>query len=140
MMEGQKANIKDQKRGDLKPDRNTKRDDFRDRLYAFTLKLIELIDKLPHDNVGRRLGDQLLRSGTSIMANFVEARAASSRRDYINFFTIALKSANESKLWVSLLKDSGRLKGIESEWIAKEMGEIANILAASIITLKSKKP
>ncbi|MEK9135696.1 MAG: four helix bundle protein [Bacteroidota bacterium] len=109
-------------------------------MYAFTLKLIELIDRLPHDNVGRRLGDQLIRSGTSIIANYVEAKAASSRRDFINYFTIALKSANESKLWISLLKDSGRLKGIESEWIAKELEEISNILAASIITLKAKKP
>lgn len=104
------------------------------------MKLIELIDRLPHDNVGRRLGDQLIRSGTSIIANYVEAKAASSRRDFINYFTIALKSANESKLWISLLKDSGRLKGIESEWIAKELEEISNILAASIITLKAKKP
>jgi four helix bundle protein len=114
-------------------------DDFRKRLYTFILKLIELIDKLPHDNVARRMGDQLLRSGTSIIGNYVEAKAASSRKDYTNYFTIALKSANESKVWISLLKDSGRLKGIESEWIAKEMDEIANILAASIITLKSKK-
>ncbi len=82
----------------------------------------------------------MIRSGTSIIANYVEAKAASSRRDFINYFTIALKSANESKLWISLLKDSGRLKGIESEWIAKELEEISNILAASIITLKAKKP
>jgi four helix bundle protein len=115
------------------------KEEFRSRLYALTLKLIDLVDKLPHDNVGRRLGDQLLRSGTSVIANYVEAKAASSRKDYINYFTIALKSANESKLWISLLNDSGRLKQIDSDWIAKEMDEIANILAASIITLKSKK-
>jgi four helix bundle protein len=116
------------------------KEEFKNRLYGLTLKLIDLVDKLPHDNVGRRLGDQLLRSGTSVIANYVEAKAASSRRDYINFFTIALKSANESKLWISLLKDSGRLQGIDSEWIAKEMEEVSNILAASIITLKSRKP
>ena len=73
------------------------RDEFRNRLSAFTLKLIEMIDKLPRDNIARRLGDQLLRSDTSVIANYVEAKSASSRRDFINYFTIALKSANESK-------------------------------------------
>ncbi|HCV44259.1 MAG TPA: four helix bundle protein [Bacteroidetes bacterium] len=121
------------------PIEKKKSDNFRTRLYAFTLRLIEMIDKLPHENAARRMGDQLLRSGTSIIANHVEAKSASSRRDFINYFTIALKSANESKLWISLLRDSGRLKHTDSDWISKELEEISNILAASIITLKSKK-
>jgi four helix bundle protein len=115
------------------------KEEFKQRLYSFTLKLIEAIDKLPRENVSKRLGDQLLRSGTSIVGNYVEAKSASSRKDFINYFTISLKSANESKLWVSLLKDSGRLKQTEYEWIHKELEEISNILAASIITLKSRK-
>ena len=45
---------------------------FKKRLYAFTLKLIEFIDKLPNDNVSKRIGDQLLRSGTSIIGNYIE--------------------------------------------------------------------
>lgn len=133
------VNITNQK--GVKPDagRDTRTTAFRNRLYTFTLRLIDVIDKLPNDVVARRMGDQLLRSGTSVMANYVEAKAAASRRDYINFFTIALKSANESILWISLLRDSRRLKQEDSEWIKAEMEEIANILAASIITLKSKK-
>jgi four helix bundle protein len=132
-------NIKHQKGVEPSPGGDTRTTEFRNRLYTFTLRLIDVIDKLPNDVVARRMGDQLLRSGTSVMANYVEAKAAASRRDYINFFTIALKSANESILWISLLKDSGRLKLEDSEWIKAEMEEIANILAASIITLKSKK-
>ncbi len=119
--------------------RDTGPGDFKKRLYNLTLKLIEMIDRLPCDSVAKRMGDQLLRSGTSVIANYVEARAASSRKDYTNFFTIALKSANESKLWISLLRDSGRLSEVDSEEIARELEEISNILAASIITLKSKK-
>ena len=45
-------------------------------------KLIKFLDKLPDDNVSRRIGDQLLRSGTSIIGNFIEGQAASSKKDF----------------------------------------------------------
>lgn len=117
----------------------SQREDFRDRIYAFTLKLINLLDHLPKENVSRRLGDQLLRSGTSVLGNYVEARSASSRKDYTNYFTMSLKSANESKVWLSLLRDTGRLKAEETDWFIRELDELANILASSILTLKSRK-
>ena len=56
--------------------------DFKKRLYDFTLKLIDFLDKLPNDNVSRRIGDQLLRNGTSIIANYIEGQAASSKKDF----------------------------------------------------------
>lgn len=115
------------------------KDEFKKRLYKFTLKLIEFIDKLPHDNVSKRIGDQLLRSGTSILGNYVEGRSASSRKDFTNFFNISLKSANESKLWFALLRDSKRAKPEQVVWFLKELEEIANIFAVSILTLKRKK-
>ncbi len=60
--------------------------EFKKRVYAYTLRLIRFIEKLPRDHVSSTLGrDQLLRSGTSIVANFSEARAASSKKDFINF-------------------------------------------------------
>ena len=108
-------------------------------MYAFTLKLVEFLDALPKDNVSSRLGDQLLRSGTSIIANYVEGQAASSRKDFTNFFNIALKSANESKLWLALLRDSKRAKPQDTEWLLNELDEISRILASSILTLKGRK-
>ena len=113
--------------------------EFKKRDYAFVLKLIEFIDGLPKDNVSRRPGDQLLRSGTSILGNYVEGQAASSKRDFTNYFNIALKSANESKLWLALLRDSKRVKPEDVEWFLQEVGEISNIFASSILTLKGKK-
>ena len=104
-----------------------------------TLRLIELIDKLPKETMARRIGDQLLRSGTSIIGNYVEARAASSRKDYTNYFNTCLKSANESRLWLELLRDSGRVSSSEIEWFLRELTEVSNIFASSILTLKSKK-
>lgn len=113
--------------------------DFKKRLYGFTLRLIEFLDTLPKDNVSKRLGDQLLRSGTSIIANYVEGQAASSRKDFTNFFNISLKSANESKLWLALLRDSRRAKAEDVKWFLNELEEIANIFASSILTLKGKR-
>jgi len=113
--------------------------EFKKRLYGFTLRLIEFIDKLPNDNVSRRIGDQLLRSGTSIVANYIEGQAASSKKDFTNYFSISLKSANESKLWLALLRDSGRAKGEDVSWFLGELDEIANIFGSSILTLKGKK-
>lgn len=115
------------------------KDDFKKRLYGFTMKLIAFIDKLPKDSVSVRLGDQLLRTGTSLIANYVEARAASSRKDFTNFLNTSLKSANESKLWFALLCDSGRAKTEDIAWFLGELDEISNILASSVLTLKGKR-
>ena len=115
------------------------KNDFKKRLYDFTLKLIKFLDNLPNDNVSKRLGDQLLRSGTSITANYVEGLAASSKKDFTNYFSISLKSANESKLWLALLRDSKRVKPKDAEWLLNEPNEIANIFASSILTLKGRK-
>ena len=71
---------------------------FKRRLYNWVLRLIKFIDKLPKDSICNVMGKQLLRSGTSILANYIEANSASSKRDFINFFTHSLKSANESKV------------------------------------------
>jgi len=114
--------------------------EFKKRLYSFTLKLIELIDRLPHENVSRRIGDQLLRSGTSIIGNYIEGQSASSRRDFTNYLNTCLKSANESKLWLALLRDSHRFKSEDVDWFLKELGEFSNIFASSVLTLRSRKP
>ena len=74
------------------------KDKFKKRLYRWMLRLIKFIDKFPKDSVCNVLGKQLLRSGTSILANYIKANSASSKKDFINFFTHSLKSANESKV------------------------------------------
>jgi four helix bundle protein len=85
------------------------------------------------------IGDQLLRSGTSILSNYIEGQAASSKKDFIKYFETSLKSTNESKVWIAILKDTGRVRIKEAEWFLNELVEIANIFASSILTLKGKK-
>ena len=82
----------------MQNDKSKFKKDFKKRLYSFTLRLIEFLDKLSKDNISQRIGDQLLRSGTSIIGNYIEGQAASSKKDFTNFFNTSLKSTNESKL------------------------------------------
>jgi len=112
---------------------------FRQRLYAWAVRLVKFIDSLPKDLVSGVMMKQLLRSGTSILANYIEANSASSKKDFTNFFTHALKSANESKVWLMLLRDTKLDSNKELEWLLGELIEIAKILGSSILTLKGKK-
>jgi four helix bundle protein len=118
-----------------------KANEFKKRLYKFTLKLVKFVDNLETKSISsKRIVDRLFRSGTSIMANYVEGSAASSRKEYINFFSISLKSANESKYWLALLRDSGKVSDVDVEWwFLKELDEISKIFGKSIKTLRSKK-
>lgn len=123
----------------MQNDKEKFKNEFKKRVYKFVLKLIEFLDQLPKDNVSKRIGDQLLRSGTSILGNYIEAQAASSRKDFTNFFSTSLKSANESKLWLALLRDTGRAKVEIVNWFLEELDEISNIFGSSVLTLKGKK-
>jgi four helix bundle protein len=123
----------------MQNDKEKFKNQFKKRIYNFTLKLMEFLDKLPKDNISQRISDQLLRSSTSIIANYIEGQAASSKKDFTNFFNTSLKSTNESKLWVALLRDTKRITAKDAEWFLKELGEIGNIFASSILTLKGKR-
>lgn len=123
----------------MQNDKEKFKKEFKRRLYDLTLNTIKFLDKLPNDNVSRRIGDQLLRSVTSIIGNYVEGQAASSKKDFTNYFNISLKSANESKLWFSILKDSGRANKEDVEKYLAELDEISKIFGSSILTLKNRK-
>ena len=113
--------------------------DLKDRAYQYSIKIIKFIDRLPHDASNQILAKQLLRSATSIGANVIEAQASSSRKDFTNFFTHSLKSANESLYWLGLLRDAKGVDGSEMDWLLQETKELGNILGSSILTLKGRR-
>lgn len=124
----QKSEIKDQIRGE-----------FRDRCYKCSISVIHLVKDLPEKRVYWTISDQLLRSAASIGANVVEAKSAHSKKDFIKYFEIALKSANETVYWLGLLRDALDVDKNEINKFVKETGELASILAASLLTLKNKR-
>jgi four helix bundle protein len=123
----------------MQNDKSKFKDQFKGRVYTFALNVIEFVEQLPKGQASIVIGEQLLRSATSIGANLVEAKSAASRRDYTNFFTHALKSANETKFWLSLLRDSGKSEKETTERLLREANELSNVLATSILTLKDRK-
>ena len=116
------------------------KNDLKKRAYLFALDIIKLTGGLDKkDYAIQAITRQLLRSATSIGANIIEAQAASSRKDFANFLNHSLKSANETKFWLGLLRDSEKTTSEIISKPLKETIELANILAASLITIRSKK-
>ena len=110
------------------------------RAYFYALDVIEFIDALDKKDFSVQvIIKQLLRSATSIGANIIEAQAGHTKRDFTNFFSYALKSANESKFWLGLLRDSKKANSGKANELLEETTEIANILGSSILTLRGKK-
>jgi len=118
---------------------DTKQQEFKARLYTFVLHVIRLIENCKRSQVTKVIGDRLLRSGTSILANYIEGLSASSRKDLTNYFTHSLKSSNESKVWIALLRDTKQCDRKQANVLLKELQELSNIFAASILTLKGKR-
>lgn len=113
--------------------------DLRYRCYHFSIKIIKFLATLPDKKVYWTISDQLLRCATSVGANVIEAKSSSSRKDFIKFYEIALKSANETKYWLGLLRDATNTDNGEINLLLKEVDEISKMLGSSIITLKSRK-
>lgn len=113
--------------------------DLKRRIYSWVLQLVKFLDTLPKDTITQRTVDQLFRSGTSVGANYIEAQAASSRKDFTNFLHYALKSANESRFWLAVLRDTGRCERNAVENLLSELVQIANILGSSILTVKGRR-
>jgi four helix bundle protein len=112
--------------------------EFKKMVKTFILDLVAFIDSLPPGQSTKIIGGQLLRSGTSVGTNYFEAIAASSKKDFINYFSYSLKSANETCFWLDILIDSSKCNKNTGQRLLSEARELSNILAASIITMKSK--
>ena len=116
------------------PDTNLK-----NRSYSFSLEILLFVDNLDQKSLSIQVtGKQLLRCGTSIGANVSEAQAASSSKDFINFYHYALKSAHETKFWLKLLIDSNKAPKEKAEKLLQEVNELAKMIASAIMTSKAK--
>ncbi|MHB2153409.1 four helix bundle protein [Calditrichota bacterium GD2] len=111
------------------------------RTFAFSLTIIKLYRKLQEEKEFV-ISKQLLRCGTSIGANIVEATAAQSKKDFLSKMSIASKEARETKYWLRLLEESDLVK-ISLESYLTEIDEIINILTKIVKTtardLETKK-
>jgi four helix bundle protein len=107
------------------------------RIYNWTVRLVKYLRRLSkrRDRAVWVVTDQLMRSGTSTGANYIEAIGAPTIKDFRNFLAYSLKSSNESKYWLSLINDSGIDNGEDVQILLKEIIEISKILGKSVSTL-----
>jgi|SRR5690554_4157077 len=107
----------------------------REKSYSFALKIVQLAKEL-NEHKEYILSKQVLRSGTSIGAMVREAEYAQSKADFISKLSIALKEANETDYWLSLLKDSEYIKEEVFFELSNRCAEILKICTSSLNTVK----
>lgn len=102
--------------------------EMQDRTKQFALRVMSMIDHLPNTVKGRVLADQLMRSATSVAANYRAACRARSKKEFIAKLGIALEEADESQLWLGLIIEGEVLPSERLQPLEKEADELCAIL------------
>jgi four helix bundle protein len=111
--------------------------DLKLRTKQFALRTIKLVSALPKNYIADVLGKQLLRSGTSVGANYRAACRGKSKADFVNKLLICLEEVDESAYWLELLWESEIMEKVKLENLHKEAEELTAIFSSSITTSKS---
>ncbi|MBI4252682.1 four helix bundle protein [Candidatus Uhrbacteria bacterium] len=110
------------------------KNELRKRTKEYALRIIKLVSALPKTSTGRAIGNQLVRSGTSVGANYRAALRARSRAEFASKLGIVVEEADESAFWLEVIIDGGLLKPALVEPLLEETN---HILAIMINTCRS---
>jgi len=114
--------------------------DIEKRTFDFSIRIVKLCQHLDErQGVGRTIGKQLLRAGTSIGANIEEAQAGQSKADFISKYAIALKEARETLYWLRLLSATEILSVERLAELQSEAEELTRIIGSIIVSAKVKR-
>lgn len=111
-------------------------DELKLRTKEFALRIIRLIENLPNNSTGRVIGSQLLRSSTSIGANYRSACRARSKQEFISKIKIVEEESDESLYWLELIRELNFFKAEKLFAIIKEADELTAIFTSTLITSK----
>jgi four helix bundle protein len=111
---------------------------FKEKTKQIALHVLSLVDALPHSLAANTIGKQLLRSGTSIGANYRAACRGKSRADMLHKLSIVEEEADESLYWIELLTDAKLVSGKRVAALRDEIGEIVAMTVTSIRTMRAK--
>lgn len=98
------------------------------RTKEFALRIVKLVQALPKNDIGRIVGNQLLRSATSIAANYRAACRARSRAEFISKLGTVVEESDESCFWLELIIESGLMKKELVQGLLREANEITAIM------------
>lgn len=110
----------------------------RTKMYA--LQIVKLYQNLPHSGEAQVIGKQVLRSGTSVGAQYREACRAKSPADFVNMMGGSLKELDETVYWLELLTEGGIVPALKLADLQKETDELIAIFVSSINTSKRNHP
>lgn len=113
--------------------------DLRLRTRAFAIRIVRLYTSLPKAAEAQVLGNQLLRSGTSVGAQYHEATRSRSNAEFISKIESGLQELEESIYWLNLLIDCGIVKKEKLVGLCQEANELAAIFVASVRTVKKRR-
>jgi four helix bundle protein len=111
---------------------NSKKYDLEERTKDFSKEIIDFCQKLSSQSVISPLVNQLIRSGTSIGANYHEANEGSSKKDFVNKIFISKKETKETQYWLELIAHSVPEHIVQARLLWKEAQELKLIFAAII--------
>lgn len=115
------------------------KDELSGRTRAFALRVMELATALPSTPAAKVIRDQLLRSGTSVGANYRAAKRAKSNADFISKMGTVEEEADESMYWMELIIESGFMTNAQLSDLYNEADEILAMTVSSIKTAKKNK-
>jgi four helix bundle protein len=114
-------------------------DEMKQRTRQYSLQIIERCKELPKDYVAKRIGDQLLRAGTSVGANYRAACRGRSTKEFVAKLGTVEEEADETLYWIELLAESKILPRDSLAGIWREGNEILSIIVTTIKTTRSKQ-
>ena len=117
----------------------TARYDLEERLLEFAARIVRLVDALPGTRASNHIAGQLLRCGTSPLANHGEVEAAESRNDFIHKLRICLKELRETSRWLCLLQRVKLVRAAKIQPLIEETNELVRIFASSVRTARKNR-
>lgn len=106
-------------------------DELKTRTKLFALRIIKLVKALPRSVEGRAIGNQIIRSGASVAANYRASCRARSKSEFISKIGIVLEEADETVLWLELITEAGLLPSKRVETLLLEANELVAIMVAT---------
>lgn len=116
-----------------------KRFDLENRLIDFSLKIDEIVERLPNTKLGNHIGTQLIRCGTAPALNYGEAQSAESVSDFIHKLKIILKELRGSRICLKIIQQKPLLETAELTETIQENNELIAIFLKSVDTAKKRE-
>lgn len=116
-----------------------KGDELKERTKQYALRIMKLVNALPNTTSGRTIGNQLIRSGTSVGSNYRASCRARSTQEFIAKLGIVVEETDESAFWLEMIIDSGLLKKELVQLLLQETNEILAIIITSVNSAKKNQ-